>query len=150
RYNGSLSLNHRNKNFNAYGSYNIFDGKNENNFFLTRELNGTRYSQINHGVYENTNHGFKFGTDFFLNKNSALGVLVNGNRSEGNNFSNANTNIEQISDGAIDSLLIASNDNLGKRNNTNFNINYAWRNDDGNSLTIDFDHGRYRNIGSSF
>ncbi|MFT7159537.1 MAG: iron complex outermembrane receptor protein [Bacteroidia bacterium] len=150
RYNGSVSLNHRNKKFNAYGSYSIFDGTNANDFFLTRELNGTRYRQVNNMLNENTNHGFKFGTDFFINKNSTIGFLVNGNNSEGDNYGNANTEIEQISTGGIDSLLIASNDNIGTRNNTNFNINYAWRNDDGNSLTIDLDHGRYRNRVSSF
>ena len=79
-----------------------------------------------------------------------MGVLVNGNSNKANNYGAANTEIEQISEGVIDSLLIASNDNRGTRKNTNFNVNYAWKNDDGNSLSIDLDYGKYRNRVSTY
>ena len=150
KYNGSANLNYRNKIMNTFGSYSLFDGEFENDFNITRELSGVRYRQVNNILNQRENHGFRFGTDFFLSEKSTLGFLINGNNSDGNSFGNSNTEIESMATGQIDSLLVATNDNIGSRNNTNFNVNYEWRNKDGQSLNVDLDHGRFRNTRSSF
>ncbi|MFY0600020.1 MAG: TonB-dependent receptor [Cyclobacteriaceae bacterium] len=150
KYNGSLNLNHRTKWFNAYGSYGVFTGDNESNFFLTRELNGVFYDQVNRVINSNENHNFRFGTDFFINKNITVGFLVNGNQNENNSYSNSNTDISATSDMVLDSILIASNDNLGTRDNTNYNVNFVWQIDKEKSLSIDLDKGMFKNRTSSF
>src|SRR4029079_11290687 len=38
KYNGGLSLNHRNKNINLFGNYTYTNNLNESNFFLHREV----------------------------------------------------------------------------------------------------------------
>lgn len=145
KYSGSLNLNHRNQAFNSFGSYSLFNGDFENDFWLTRELNGIRYRQVNDILHQNTSQGFRFGTDFFLGQKMTLGFLVNGNVSDQQNMGHAFTEIEEIEDSVIDSLLVASNDNSGSRNNLNFNVNFEWRGEKGQSLTVDLDHGRFRN-----
>lgn len=150
KYNGSINLNHRTKFFNTYGSYSLFAGDNENNFFIVRELNGIKYDQQNDMLNRNLNHGFRFGTDFFINKNTTIGFLINGNRTDRENFGDSRTEISEVSDSVIDSLLIASNDEEGVRNNTNYNLNYEWRNKTGKSLSIDLDYGTFTNRTTTF
>lgn len=150
KYNGSLNLNHRTKFFNSYGSYSLFTGDDANEFFLIRELNGIKYDQTNDGLTENFNNSFKFGTDFFINKKMTVGILINGSRNDRDNFTNARTEISDLVGGPIDSLLIASNDEVGTRDNTNYNINYEWLIKDGSSLSIDLDHGTFANRTTTF
>lgn len=150
KYTGSLNLNHRNKLFNVYGSYSLYDGENENDFWLTREQFGVRYKQTNKGFEDAYNHGFKLGADFFLNKKMTIGVLVNGNINEDKDYANSYTEIGSLEGTGIDSLLVAANNEVGQRNNTNYNINYVWEVKKGESLSIDLDHGRFRNDNISY
>ncbi|MFY0653408.1 MAG: TonB-dependent receptor [Cyclobacteriaceae bacterium] len=149
KYNGSINLNTRNKFMNVFGSYSYFDGENENNIRMIRELSGARYQQLNRMLFDGRNQGFRFGTDFFLSKKSTLGFLINGNNNDIDANTASDTKISNIAEGRIDSLLLASNNNMMTRNNTNFNINYEWRTNEGKSFSIDLDHGRYRNNGNS-
>lgn len=150
KYNGSLNLNHRTNFMNVFGSYSLYTGENENSFFLTRDQNGTFFDQMNRGLSDDENHGFRFGTDFFLNKNMTVGFLVSGNRSTNDNFSTSDTEISETTDFVIDSLLAASNDQKRRRENTNYNLNFEWRMNNGQSLTIDLDHGTFDNRAESF
>jgi len=150
KYNGSLNLNNRTKKLNTFGSYSLFTGENENSFFLTRNQNGRFFDQKNNDLSDNVNHGFRFGSDFFVKKNITLGFLVSGNRSERDNFSTSNTEISDITDFQVDSLLLATNDQRSTRNNTNFNINFDYRIGEGKSLTVDLDYGRFENRNDSF
>ncbi len=150
KYNGSLNVNHRTRKLNAFGSYSLFTGENENTFYLTRNQNGTFFDQTNNSISDDVNHGFRFGTDFFLNKNMTVGFLVSGNRSENDNSSVSNTEISETTDFVVDSLLLASNDQFSTRDNTNYNLNFEWRIGDGKSLSVDLDHGNFENFSESF
>jgi len=150
KYNGSLNLNSRTKKLNAFGSYSIFTGENESSFFLTRNQNGRFFDQMNNDMSDNTNHGFRFGTDFFVNNDITVGFLVSGNRSENNNFSRSDTEISEVTDFVVDSLLLATNDQRSTRDNTNFNINFDYRIGEGKSLSVDLDYGRFENRNDSF
>lgn len=150
KYNGSLNLNNRTKTMNTFGSYSHFTGDDENFFFLTRNQSGTFFDQTSNAVADNTNRGFRFGTDFFVGKKVTVGILVSGNRNENNMFILSDTDISETSDFVVDSLLIASNDQLGSRNNTNYNLNFDWRIADGRSLSVDLDHGHFQNRTTSF
>ncbi len=150
KYNGSLNLNHRTKKLNVFGSYSLFTGENENTFFLTRNQNGTFFDQTNRSISDDVNHGFRIGTDFFINNKMTVGFLVSGNRSENENLSNSNTVISETTDFEVDSLLLASNDQLSTRDNTNYNLNFDWRIGEGKSLSVDLDHGHFENFSDSF
>ena len=149
KYNGSLNLNNRTKKLNTFGSYSIFTGENESSFFLTRNQNGTFFDQMNNDVSDNTNHGFRLGSDFFINKDMTVGFLVSGNRSENNNFSRSDTEISEVTDFVVDSLLLATNNQRSTRDNTNFNVNFDYRIGDGKSLSVDLDYGRFENRNNS-
>lgn len=150
KYNGSASGNYRNRDFNTFGSYNLFSGDNINEFSLYREQSGNSYDQINLNNNRNENHGFRFGTDLFLNDKSTLGFLVNGNLSDSRSRSNSNTDIAAINNRVIDSFLIASNDIDQNRDNLNLNVNYTFKGQKDKSLNIDLDYGLYRNSSTSF
>lgn len=151
KYNGSLNLNSRTKFMNVFGSYSHFRGDNESTMFLTRDQFGKFYDQNSKELNESENHSFRIGTDFFLNKNITVGFLVNGNRNESNGFSNSRTQIFQSTNREVlDSLLIANNDQVRSRNNTNYNLNFEWRIGDGQSLSIDLDHGKFKNRSDSY
>ncbi|MCB0666611.1 MAG: TonB-dependent receptor [Saprospiraceae bacterium] len=150
KYNGSASLNYRESNFNTFGSYNIYSGENLSEFFLFREQGGNAYDQSNIDLGNSTNHGFRIGTDLFINKKNTIGILVNGSLNDHNSITNSNTNISSLADGIIDSFLVASNKINSSRDNVNFNLNYAFRGENDKSLNIDFDYGYYRNNTNSF
>ena len=150
KYNGSINLNNRTKKLNTFGSYSLFTGDYESSFFLTRNLNGTFFDQMNNDISNNVNHGFRFGSDFFINNKMTVGFLVSGNRSENDNFSESNTEISEVTDFVVDSLLLATNDQRSTRNNTNFNMNFDYRIGEGKSLSFDLDYGRFENRSDSF
>lgn len=150
KYNGSLNFNNRTKALNTFGSYTHFSGENENSFFLTRNQSGTFFDQMNNSISDDVSHGFRFGMDYFLNKKMTIGFLVNGNRNSNDNSSTSDTEISEVADGVIDSLLIASNDIISTRDNTNYNLNFDWRMGAGKSLSIDLDHGSFENRATSF
>ena len=150
KYNGSINFNNRTKRLNTFGSYSLFTGKNENTFFLTRDQNGTFFDQDNTGISDDVNHGFRFGTDYFINKKMTVGFLISGNRSENDNASTSDTEISEVTDFVVDSLLLATNDQFSTRDNTNFNLNFDYRIGDGKSLSMDLDYGRFENRSDSF
>jgi hypothetical protein len=150
RYNGSGTFNYRNQDFNTFGSYSLSRRQNDSEFYLYREQGGNYYDQRNKNVNDGLSHNFRLGTDLFLNKKNTLGFLVNGTISDNDQPSDSRTKIGSLSDGIIDSFLLASNEMTQDRNNLNFNINYAFNSGKGKSLNIDLDYGLYRNDGSSF
>ncbi|MEM0941410.1 MAG: TonB-dependent receptor [Bacteroidota bacterium] len=150
KYNGSVNLNNRRKKLNTFGSYSLFTGKNEDSSFLTRNQNGTFFDQANTSISDDVNHGFRFGTDFFIKRDITIGFLVSGNRSENEGFSTSETEISETTDLAIDSLLFALNDQSSTRDNTNYNLNFEWQIGEGKSLSLDLDHGDFENRTDSF
>ncbi|MEJ0102905.1 MAG: outer membrane beta-barrel protein [Bacteroidota bacterium] len=144
KYNGGLSLNHRNKNINVFGNYTYTDNLNESNMKLHRELLDTLFDQKSTIKFKNRSHGYKAGLDYFLNKNSTVGVVINGTAS---NFDIANysrTPISYVPTGEVNRILIADNSTTSSRNNTNFNLNYRFADTAGHELNIDADYGLFR------
>jgi hypothetical protein len=143
RYNAGLNLNHRTKTMNIFGSYNLSHNLNLMQFNLQRSVLDTFFDQGSEIKMLNTNHGFKAGVDFFINKKSTLGVMVNGNIND-NNISNfSRTPKFFIPTGALVNTLIADNSTDGKRNNINFNTNYKYTGSKGEELNLDADYGTY-------
>lgn len=150
KYNGSVNFNYREKHFNTFGSYNGYTGRNENDFFLYREQQGVIYDQININNNDNQNQGFRLGSDLFINDKNTIGFLVSGNMSEGRNWSTSNTDIMTIGTEILDSVLLASNTINDARDNYSFNVNYAYKGENGKYLNVDLDYATYKNRSTSF
>lgn len=144
KYNGGLSLNHRNKGVNLFGSYNYNYNKSYNAFDLRREQLDTLFNQKNTIVGKNNNHGFKAGADFFVNNKSTIGLLVNGTISDGDMRTDSRTPITYIPTDMTDRILTANNSSKSDRTNVNFNINYRYVDTAGRELNVDADYGLFR------
>ncbi|HMK24558.1 MAG TPA: TonB-dependent receptor [Chitinophagaceae bacterium] len=144
KYNTGFSLNHRNKNVNIFGNYNYNNSHNYNNFKLYRELLDSIFDQRTIMTPRNSSHGFKGGLDYFINKKSTIGVLINGNISDSKFASDSKTFIIYKPTMVTDRILIANNRNKQERNNVNFNLNYRYTDTSGRELNLDADYGMFR------
>jgi iron complex outermembrane recepter protein len=144
KYNGGFSLNHRNKNVNIFGNYNYNNSKNSMLFELYREQLDTIFDQKNQFLSTNKSHGFKGGLDYFINKKSTIGVLINGNISDNSNLTNSRTPIIYKISKITDRILVANNSSEQERNNVNFNLNYRYVDTSGRELNLDGDYGLFR------
>ena len=149
-YNGSINSNYRSKKFNLFGNYSYYNGANINYLQLYREQNGLYFDAVSDmwGGWEG--HNFKAGSDYFINKKSTLGIMVNGNMSTDNWNSISRTPIGMISEQTIDSVLIAESHKAGESSNLNVNLNYQFDNSKGRTINVDADYGRYRNEAGEF
>lgn len=144
KYNVGITFNHRNKGINVFGNYNYNNAKQNNVFNLRRELQDTLFNGATLMTFKNNSHGFKTGLDYFINKKSTIGVLVNGNIGYNKLESDSRTPISYQPTGIVDRVLVANNRTKMDRNNVNFNINYKYADTAGRTLDVDADYGLYR------
>jgi iron complex outermembrane recepter protein len=142
KYNAGLSLNHRNAKVNIFGTYNYNNSTNENNIKIYRTVLDSIFDQRGNMINKVIAHNFKTGFDYFINKKSTFGVILNGNFADPK-FSNYSRMAISKEGSAVDRVLIANNTNDMKRNNVNVNLNYTYNNPDGRSLTLNGDYGTY-------
>lgn len=144
KYNGGLSLNHRNKSINVFGNYNYNYNLNENRFNLYRLQLDTIFNGRSVMVNSNNSHGFKTGLDYFAGKKSTVGFLINGNIAENNMANDGRTPISYKPTGVTDRLLDVNNRSQMDRTNLNFNLNYRYADTAGRELNLDADYGLFR------
>ncbi|THU42051.1 TonB-dependent receptor [Niastella caeni] len=150
KYNGGISLNHRNKHVNLFGNYSYNDNTNETNITLRREILDTLFDQKSKLNIDTRSHNFKAGMDYFINKRSTIGIMTNGSFSDMDMDNYSRTEISYIPTKQPDRLLIADNTNANKKNNINGNLNYRYADSTGHELNIDADFGAYRNKSDQF
>jgi len=144
KYNGGIALNHRNAKTNIFGNYNYSQGLNESNFSLYRAQTDSIFDQKSRILQRNKDaHNFKAGVDFFIDKNSTFGVVVNGNVANSDIYTAGPMKIIYSPTNTITRTLIATGDNLTSRDNVNFNLNYRYAKTGGSELNIDADYGFY-------
>jgi hypothetical protein len=143
KYNAGMNFNYRNAKINIYGNYSYNEGTNENHMSIYRTVLDSLFDQ--HGVLtlENKSHNFKTGLDYFINKKSTLGVIINGTFNNPTFSNSSKTAISNLNEGTIDRWLVANNTNEMSRDNVNFNLNYTYTNADGRNLTLNADHAFY-------
>ncbi len=142
KYNGGLSLNHRNAKTNVFGSYNFNTSLNEMNFIFYREQGDSIFDQTNRMLTRNKyGHNFKTGADYFINNKSTIGILINGNVSENAMSTEGPMNIIHKPTNVTSRVLKATSQNETKRTNINTNINYRYAVTGGKELNIDADYG---------
>lgn len=150
KYNGGISLNHRNKNINLFGNYNYNKNKNESPFNLIRSQQDTIFEQHSKMFSRNNSHTFKAGADYSLNRNSTVGVMVNGTLSDYGMSNPGRTVISDASAKEPVKLLDVANSTDGKRDNVNVNLNYRYADSAKRELNIDADYGLYRITSDQF
>ncbi|MGG9963677.1 outer membrane beta-barrel protein [Ferruginibacter sp. SUN106] len=142
KYNGGIALNHRNKKMNLFGNYNYNQGLNESNFSIYRIQKDTIFDQKSRITQNNKyGHNFKTGVDFFINKKSTFGVVVNGNVSASDIVTEGPMKIIYKPTNTLSRLLLANGDNATTRSNVNFNLNYRYAVTGGSELNLDADYG---------
>ena len=142
--NVGINLNHRDTKSNLFGSYNFNENINEFNISLYRTAFDTIFDQHNRILNKNKgSHNFKTGVDFFLNKKSTVGFVVNGNISNNQTLTAGPMPITYSPTNTLVKTLYATGDNRAKRTNINFNGNYRYAVTGGTELNIDADYGFY-------
>ncbi len=148
---GNLSLNHRSKDVNLFGSYNGSYGDWHNYQNFVREQNNQKYDQQNKEIWQSRYSGYRAGADWYINSKHTVGVLINGNSNPGDWNTKGVTQISRLATPRqIDTLLQASNRVENLRNNLNTNFNYRFADTSGHSLNVDFDWGTYDIQGASY
>ena len=143
KYMAGLNLNHRTKTANWFGNINANLSRNESNFNLYRLVQDSIFDQKNLQTSRNKSVGYKLGADFYVNKKSTLGFVVNGDNDKNSNYSNSSTPITYKPTGVSNKTLLANNNSTGNNSNINFNGNYRYTDTAGKELSIDLDYGNY-------
>jgi iron complex outermembrane receptor protein len=142
RYNAGFSLNYRNTKVNVFGNYNFNEGINEFSIRAKRTSPDSIYDQSNTITNRNKgSHNFKTGMDYFINKKSTIGVVVNGNIGNNETLTEGPMKIYNAHTYTLDRTSIGKGDNKTKRSNVNFNGNYRYAVQGGSELNIDADFG---------
>ena len=148
---GNLSLNHRGKDVNLFGSYNGSYGDWHNYQDFVREQNEHKYDQQNKEIWQSRYTGYRAGADWYINSKHTVGVLVNGSVNPGDWNTTGSTRIDKLSTPQlVDTLLRATNAVSNERNNLNTNFNYRFADTSGHSLNFDIDYGTYDIQGASY
>lgn len=147
--NAGINLNHRNQKLNIFGNYNYAYRVGLNNLLLDRNFynNGVfngKDQKDNYSVSPFSSNTVRFGADFFPNKKTIVGFVVNSNF---NHFRRRNDNNSLVIDAQYQPFSTfktnaSNNDHL---NNAVANINFKHIFDGkGRELTADADYGTYR------
>jgi len=143
KYNTGITLNHRDKNVNIYGTYSFNEGKNRNRIDLYRTVLDSLFDQHGTMRMKNESHNYKAGIDYFIDKKNVLGVMVNGTFADPTIANYSRTVISYMPTKTVDRILVADNHSSMRRNNVNLNLNYSYTGTDGKSLILNADHGYY-------
>lgn len=148
--NNNLSLNHRNKKFNAFGSYSFAYREGFNQLELDRKFyeNGVftqSYDQDNYLKMNFRNHIARAGVDFFAGKKHTLGISAS---LLSNRFNPTGKNVSQVFNALTNtnSSFETYNNSRDNWQNHSVNLNHKFAIDSlGTELTTDFDYANYGN-----
>jgi len=146
--NAGISLNHRDKKFNLFGSYNYGYRKNLNHLYLDRNFyeNGVFSGsdlKDNFSRAPFSSNTVRVGADYYASKKTVWGVVFNSNF---NHFTRKNDNVSQVFDENHDPFFNFTTLATNNDNNNNFvgNINFKHTFDSTRrEITADVDYGIY-------
>ncbi|MGY3212664.1 hypothetical protein ACVW2L_001717 [Mucilaginibacter sp. HD30] len=149
RYNASLSLNNRKGKVNLFGNATFSNTQSSNNSISSRITNNTLYDQYTYRLNASHNLNYKAGADYFINKNTTIGVLVSGNDGHFENPEPSNMNgYIKTTNGTLQSELRTISKIEYKWANTTINANFKHTFDTtGRELSVDLDRSFYNNHG---
>lgn len=144
KYNGSASVNYRNKHFAVFGSYSVGLGKSRNFMDFVRHQDSLSLAPVTVMVEDYTSHNFRAGFDYFASKRSTIGFLTSGSLSNSTNDNATITVITPDVTGVPSSVLNATNKVVGGYDNLNLNLNYKYDNAAGVTFNADADYALFR------
>lgn len=151
KYNSSLSLNHRDKKVNLFGTYSYNQGAWHNRTLDDQILNNIMYNKTWRGLWRDTSSNLKAGADYFINTKNTIGFNLNARMSNHNGGGESETLIGRryaiVPDSAI---LYSQTSNPEKNKNLNFNLNYRYADTTGHELNFDVDYGVFNSRGISY
>jgi len=152
--NTGLSLNHREKKFNAFGDFNYSRREQYHNLDIMRVNNTssdqTYFNQTSAGKGPRRNYNFKGGLDYFIDSVNTIGVAINGYNGGGNNETDVLTLIGS-QPLRTDSSVRASTPNSWKYQGITYNLNYKGTLDTaGQELSADIDYSKYKNSNDNY
>ncbi|MBK7741396.1 MAG: hypothetical protein IPI42_12870 [Saprospiraceae bacterium] len=150
KINSGISLNHRGKKVNLFGSYNYAYRKGFNHLVLDRDFINAdtltaSYVQDNNLIFPVKNHTARAGADFFLNSKNTVGIVISG---VSNKFKPNGENISDVYDykNIKSSSFRTSNRSDDNWYNYSGNLNFKHSFDSsGSELTTDIDYAHYGN-----
>ncbi|MCX2479675.1 TonB-dependent receptor [Pedobacter sp. MC2016-15] len=152
--NTGISLNHREKKFNAFGDFNYSRRKQFHNLDIRRvnetATDQTYFDQTSEGIGPRRNYNFKAGLDYFIDSLNTIGLAINGYNGGGNNETKVLTLIGS-QPMRTDSSVKASTPNSWTYSGTTYNLNYKGTLDTaGQEITADIDYSRYKNNNDNY
>ncbi len=151
KYNSSLSLNHRDKKVNLFGTYSYNQGAWHNRTLDDQILNNIMYNKTWRGLWRDTSSNLKAGADYFINTKNTIGFNLNARMSNHNGGGESETLIGRRYASVPDSaILYSQTSNPEKNKNLNFNLNYRYADTTGHELNFDVDYGVFNSRGISY
>jgi iron complex outermembrane receptor protein len=150
-YTLGASGNYRNKNMNVFSTLGWTENEGFSESRFDNYQNGLRLLETNNFKTDARDYTFRLGTDFFIAPQHTIGVLIDGNKGTNDQRLPSNIRISnQSTPNQIDSLLVVEGTTDANRQRQTYNLNYLFENEQGQSLNIDLDYGRYRNESDRF
>ncbi len=148
--NEGVSINHRNKKINVFGSYNYTYRESFNNLKLNRNFYSNdsflgAYDQNNHLFFDINNHIARAGIDYYANDKNTFGLVING---VSNKFNPTGDNVSYVYDQNHNNTSRFETSNRSHDNWYNYssNLNYKHIFDStGTELTADIDYAHFGN-----
>jgi iron complex outermembrane recepter protein len=146
--NAGTTFNYRNKKINAFGNYNYAYrvGLNhltiDRNFYTNGVYNGGDLKD-NYGKSPFSGHTARVGLDFFPNKKTIIGFVVNGNFNHFRRYGSNNSEVLNPSHQKVSTFRSqATNNDHGRNAVANVNFKHTF-DSTGRELTADLDYGSY-------
>ncbi|MGB3778722.1 MAG: outer membrane beta-barrel family protein [Tunicatimonas sp.] len=145
RISPSVQLNYRQNKVNLFGDYSYFYNKNVGSTTLFRripneDLGGvTTFDQATNRLNLPQGHNFRAGADWFLTKQTTLGVLVSGNDGRFEQEENNRTVLGGVYDNPFDGLD-ANNTTNSRWQNLTYNLNFEQNWKKAGTLSLDLDY----------
>lgn len=139
RYNGSFSLNYRNRGINLFSDYSFQHNASHNKFRLNRQIGDTAFFQQNDIKQSGDVHLLKAGADFTLSSRSVLGITITGNLSDAEANNNGSSPIVYVPSGATRAIMQSVNASAQQQDQWVYSLNYQYRDSAGNSLNMQAD-----------
>jgi iron complex outermembrane receptor protein len=144
KYNAGFNVNHRNRLINIYANYNYRDVPGEWGIYADRTVGDTFFKESNLTFFTRRNHVYKAGLDYFINKKSTIGFMINGTVSKSEDEANGEFFINYTPAKNLVKVLLSENNTIGRRTNQNVNINYRYADASKRELNMDADYGLFR------
>lgn len=149
RDNSSLTLNHKEGNFNFFGNLNRGDRKRVNTIDIQRNVTGggtTTYFDQHNDMYNNShNNNYRVGADWDMSKKNTIGFVASGYYNPEVDTNANRTNLGN-QPGAFNSYQATYSGIRQTYKNFAVNLNDRWQIDTaGQSLSIDVDYSKFKN-----